>query len=145
MSKKTDEEKSADQGEVGEETSTQPPVRHLTGEELLRGEVRRIEIPLSGGETGVVYLRQPDAEMVMAMSEGKEPGDRPSDEEMYLAVGRCLFDEGGNRLFSDEQCRLVGKMPAGAFTRIVNEFNDMAGFIVADVESLGLEARVKNS
>lgn len=99
----------------------------LTAEEILSAKlkVKKINIPEWGGE---ILLREPTGYERAEYEEmlTKSDNDIELRKLRGICASRCLVDEKGNRLFTDDQIEQLNKTSADALDRVLKSYDIMS-------------------
>ena len=111
----------------------------LTAHQILKGGVlRELEIPEwgDGDEPGVVYLAEPKAgEMLEFAAKQEELGEEMSPEKTEQLMGliaRCIVDEKGKRIFTEDTAMQLQNVSISVFNRLAGAITKLAEGVTAE-------------
>ena len=108
----------------------------LTRDEILRAqdlETVEVDVPEWGGVVRVRGLTGAERDALEAEAAELR---RPLDNFRARYVARCIVDENGERIFSDEDIEALGRKSAAALNRVFEAAVSLSALTEEDVEAL---------
>lgn len=113
----------------------------LTKEQILAADdipIREVEVPEWGGTVrmrGLTGSERDAYESSLFQQRGEKRILRMENVRARL-VARCIVDDEGNRLFSDEEVKALGGKSGKVLDRLFDEARKLSGLTAEDVEEL---------
>ncbi|MBC7193862.1 hypothetical protein [Marinobacter sp.] len=113
----------------------------LTKDDILQAQdlpTERVSVPEWGGEVivrGLTGAERDKFEASIVVRKGDKTDFNPENMRAKL-VALCVVDEQGNRLFADEDVKLLGKKSAAALDRIFQIAQRLSGLNPSAVEEM---------
>lgn len=113
----------------------------LTKDDILQAQdlpTERVEVPEWGGAVivrGLTGAERDKFEASIVIRKGDKTDFNPENMRAKL-VALCVVDEQGNRLFTDDEAKLLGRKSAAALDRVFQVAQRLSGLNPGAVEDL---------